>query len=92
MRKQELIHIHCLLAVTRRHLAEGNEVEIPAAAFETYDSQDVRPTAIAKRKDVHAEAIGHLLDGFAVTFTAHRGSADGPTVSSESPGSSTSKS
>ncbi|MBX0325274.1 UPF0058 family protein [Halomicroarcula sp. F13] len=92
MRKQELIHIHCLLAVIRRHLVKGNEVEIPADAFETYDSQDVGPAAIAERKDVHAEAVGHLLDGVAVTFATHRSSADEPTVSAESPGSSTSKS
>ncbi|QIO24547.1 UPF0058 family protein [Haloarcula sp. JP-L23] len=91
MRKQELIHIHCLLAVIRRYLAESDDIQIPANAFETYDSQDIGPTAIAERKDVHAVAVDHLLDGFDVILTPQRSSGDGSTVSAESPGSSTSK-
>jgi hypothetical protein len=72
MRKQELIHIHRLLVVTRNHLADQADIEIPADAFDEYDEHEVGPTAIAKRKEAHKEAVEHLLDGVHTTLTTQR--------------------
>jgi hypothetical protein len=84
MRKQELIHIHGLLVVTRRHLAEEADIEIPNGTFDGYDDYGVRPTAIAERKSAHKEAVDRLLDGFRTTLSIHKKSADALTPSSES--------
>lgn len=84
MRKQELIHIHGLLVVTRLHLAEQANIEIPDEAFDGYDGYGVGPTAIAERKDAHKEAVDQLLDGFRTTLTTHKKSTDALTPSSES--------
>ncbi|MBX0326007.1 UPF0058 family protein [Halomicroarcula sp. F13] len=84
MRKQELIHIHSLLVVTRQHLAEQADIEIPADAFDGYDDSGIGPTAIAERKDAHKAAVHQLLDGFQTTLNTHKKSADALTPSSES--------
>jgi hypothetical protein len=83
MRKQELIHIHGLLLVTRRHLAAQERVEIPADAFDEYDDFGVGPTAIAKRKDAHKAAVDRLLAGLHSTLGTQRGTADASATSSE---------
>lgn len=64
VRKQELIHLHALLALARRHLEECEDIEIPPDGFEAYDCQDVAPTAIDARKHRHRQAVVRLLDGF----------------------------
>lgn len=84
MRKQELIHIHGLLAVTRQHLADREEIEIPADAFNAYDDYGVGPTAITKRKDAHKKAVDCLLDGLYTTLTAQQKVANAPSTASES--------
>lgn len=84
MRKQELIHIHGLLVVTRRHLADRGDIEIPDDAFDGYDDYGVGPTAIDERKDAHKEAVHQLLDGFRRTLTTQKKSTDALTPSSES--------
>lgn len=78
MRKQELIHIHDLLAVTRDHLDDEGELDPPADAFDAYDDYGVGPTAIAKRKEAHKTAVDHLLDGLQATLTAQRKIANAP--------------
>lgn len=78
MRKQELIHIHGLLVVTREHLADQDEIEIPTDAFDAYDDFGVGPTAIAKRKDAHIEAVEYLLDGLHTTLTTQQKVANAP--------------
>ncbi|MBX0298200.1 UPF0058 family protein [Haloarcula nitratireducens] len=88
MRKQELIHIHCLLAVTRDHLADQEAIEIPIDAFDVYDDSEVRPTAIAKRKEAHKKAVDQLLAGFQITLTTQQRSADALSSSLKSSDSS----
>lgn len=84
MRKQELIHIHGLLVVTRRHLADQADIEIPDEAFDEYDDYGVEPTAIAERKDAHKEAVDQLLDGFRTTLANRKKRAATLSPSSES--------
>jgi hypothetical protein len=84
MRKQELVHIHSLLVITRHHLAEQADMEIPDDAFDSYDDNGVGPRAIAKRKDAHKESVYLLLDGFRRMLTTHKKSEDALTPSSES--------
>lgn len=80
MRKQELIHMHGLLVVVRQHLAEQDDIEIPTGAFDAYDDYGVGPTAIAKRKDVHKEAVDRLLEGLQMALTTQQGAANAPTT------------
>lgn len=84
MRKQELVHLHGLLVVIRGHLAEREDVEIPAGAFDVYDSYGVEPTAISERKDAHKEAVDRLLAGLHTTLAATREGADSPDRSTDS--------
>lgn len=84
MRKQELIHIHGLLVVTRRYLADQGDGEIPEAPFEEYDDYGVGPAAIAERKDTHKEAIDQLLIGLLTTLGTHETGANASSGSSES--------
>ncbi len=60
MKKQELIHLHGLLAQVRNHYEEtqGDEVD-----HENYDELGVRPTSIHKSKTDHKEAVFALADG-----------------------------
>lgn len=67
MRKQELIHIHGLLVEVRRYFDDRDE--IPADAFDAYDTYGVTPTALHRHKDAHKEAIEHLLEGIDTTLT-----------------------
>ncbi|QIO24161.1 UPF0058 family protein [Haloarcula sp. JP-L23] len=76
MRKHELVHIHGLLVLVRRHLAEQEEIAIPTDAFDVYDAYGVRPTAIAERKDTHKTAIRHLLTGLNATLATEQSTTD----------------
>ena len=60
MKKQELIHLHGLLAQVQNHYEErtGNTVE-----HDEYARINVRPTSIHKSKDDHKEAVFALADG-----------------------------
>jgi hypothetical protein len=89
---RKLIHIHGLLAVTREHLAGQDETEIPTDAFDAYDDCGVGPTAIAKRKDAHKEAVEYLLDGIHTVLTTQQMDANAPTPSSEPIDTSTAQS
>lgn len=51
MRKQELIHLHGLAVAVRGHLKQADD--LPAAAFERYDTFGVGPAAIHRRKGDH---------------------------------------
>lgn len=76
MRKQELVHFHRLLVEIRWYLAEQEEIEIPAGAFDTYEDCEVKPTALTERKAAHEEAVDHLLEGLQTTVAAQRTTAD----------------
>jgi len=59
MKKQELIHLHGLLAEVSSYVEEQNgSIELTA-----YESQTVRPTSIHKSKTSHKEAVFALMEG-----------------------------
>ncbi|SEN78203.1 hypothetical protein SAMN05216388_100533 [Halorientalis persicus] len=60
MKKQELIHLHGLLAQVQNHYEErtGNEVE-----HDEYERVSVRPTSIHMSKDDHKDAVFALAGG-----------------------------
>ncbi|MFB6166231.1 MAG: UPF0058 family protein [Haloarculaceae archaeon] len=60
MKKQELIHLHGLLAQVQNHYEErtGNVVE-----HDEYAEISVRPTSIHMSKDDHKDAVFALADG-----------------------------
>ena len=60
MKKQELIHLHGLLAEVRKHheARTGTSVE-----YESYESLGVRPTSIHQSKTDHKAAVFALADG-----------------------------
>jgi hypothetical protein len=60
MKKQELIHLHGLLAEVRNHYEERAETEI---GHERYTELGVRPTSIHKSKTDHKDAVFALADG-----------------------------
>ncbi|MDX1746564.1 MAG: UPF0058 family protein [Halobacteriales archaeon] len=60
MKKQELIHLHGLLAEVRSHYEQSIGTEIDD---EDYQSLGVRPTSIHKSKTDHKAAVFALADG-----------------------------
>ena len=60
MKKQELIHLHGLLAEVRNHYEQSNGTEIDD---EHYRELGVRPTSIHKSKTDHKAAVFALADG-----------------------------
>ncbi|WP_254544336.1 UPF0058 family protein [Halomarina pelagica] len=60
MKKQELIHLHGLLAQVRDHYQQQMETNIE---HETYDELGVRPTSIHKSKTEHKRAVFALANG-----------------------------
>lgn len=59
MKKQELIHLHGLLAEVRKQCEAWNE----NTDLETYESLGVKPTSIHRSKTDHKEAVFALADG-----------------------------
>lgn len=68
MRKQELLHVHQLLALLREELAAREPV--PEDAFAAYDDFGVSPFAFDHAKEDHEAAIALLVDGFDAVFAA----------------------
>ncbi|PSP82133.1 metal-binding protein [Halobacteriales archaeon QS_1_68_17] len=66
MKKQELIHLHGLLAQVESHFEErtGGSVE-----HEEYSRLGVRPTSIHKSKTDHKAAVFALADGITSEMT-----------------------
>jgi hypothetical protein len=60
MKKQELIHLHGLLAQVQNHYEEqtGDDVE-----HDEYDTLGVQPTSIHKSKTDHKDAVFALARG-----------------------------
>jgi hypothetical protein len=66
MKKQELIHLHGLLAQAQNHYEEqtGNTVE-----HDRYTTLGVQPTSIHKSKTDHKNAVFALADGITSEMT-----------------------
>ncbi|WP_254525402.1 UPF0058 family protein [Natrinema caseinilyticum] len=60
MKKQELIHLHGLLAEVSNQCAEWNDCQID---LEEYESRGIRPTSIHKSKTDHKAAVFALAGG-----------------------------
>ncbi|MFC6862606.1 UPF0058 family protein [Halomicroarcula sp. GCM10025817] len=60
MRKQELIHLHSLLAQVQNHYEADTGSEV---AQEEYTALGVKPTSIHKSKTDHKDAVFALADG-----------------------------
>jgi hypothetical protein len=65
MKKQELIHLHGLLAQVQDHYEEqtGNEVE-----HDRYATLGVQPTSIHKSKTDHKDAVFALIQSITDEF------------------------
>ncbi len=60
MKKQELIHLHGLLAEVSNQCAEWDNCQID---LEEYESRGIRPTSIHKSKTDHKAAVFALANG-----------------------------
>ncbi len=60
MKKQELIHLHGLLAEVSNQCAEWNDCQID---LDEYESRGIRPTSIHKSKTDHKAAVFALAGG-----------------------------
>ncbi|ELY53078.1 MULTISPECIES: UPF0058 family protein [Natronococcus] len=60
MKKQELIHLHGLLAEVSNQCAEWENCQID---LEEYESRGIRPTSIHKSKTDHKAAVFALAGG-----------------------------
>lgn len=59
LRKQELIHLHGLLAQVRNHYEERAETDIDTSE---YDALNTRPTSVHKNKIDHKKAVFALAE------------------------------
>lgn len=63
MKKNELVHLHSLFHLLKRHLiAEG---AVDEEAFEEYDELSVRPQHVYKAKGHHQEGVRVLATAIA---------------------------
>ena len=69
MKKQELIHLHGLLAEVRNHYEEKQGVEVE---HQEYTELGVRPTSIHKSKTDHKGAVFALASGITDEMTEER--------------------
>ncbi|MFB6251800.1 MAG: UPF0058 family protein [Halobellus sp.] len=60
MKKQELIHLHGLLAEVHTQVESWEDEEVP---LEAYNELGVRPTSIHKSKTDHKAAVFKLVKG-----------------------------
>ncbi|MFB6125237.1 MAG: UPF0058 family protein [Halanaeroarchaeum sp.] len=65
MKKQELIHLHGLLAEVGNYYEELAPTDLD---LDEYESLGVRPTSIHKSKTDHKTAVFALADGITSTF------------------------
>ncbi len=75
MKKQELIHLHGLLAEVGNHFEERDEEPI---TLDKYDSLGVRPTSIHKSKTDHKAAVFALVDAITAEMTVTEREAVAP--------------
>lgn len=60
MKKQELIHLHGLLAEVSNYCRETNDAPVD---LENYHTLGIRPTSIHKSKTEHKDAVFALTHG-----------------------------
>ncbi len=65
MKKQELIHLHGLLAEVHTQVESWEDEEVP---LEAYNELGVRPTSIHKSKTDHKDAVFRLITGITGSF------------------------
>ena len=65
MKKQELIHLHGLLAEVHTQVESWEDEEVP---LEAYNELGVRPTSIHKSKTDHKDAVFRLITGITDSF------------------------
>ena len=67
MKKQELIHLHGLLAEVGNHFEQCTGESLP---LDQYESMGVRPTSIHRSKTDHKAAVFALAGGLTDSMTA----------------------
>ena len=77
MKKQELIHLHGLLAEVRNHYEQSQATEVDD---ERYRELGVRPTSIHKSKTDHKAAVFALADGITSEMEAETEQPVSPTA------------
>ena len=65
MKKQELIHLHGLLAEVSAHCKSTDDVSID---LEDYRALGIRPTSIHQSKTDHKRAVFALADGITTSL------------------------
>ena len=65
MKKQELIHLHGLLAEVHTQVESWDENDV---SLEAYNELGVRPTSIHKSKTDHKDAVFRLISGITASF------------------------
>ena len=66
MKKQELIHLHGLLAEVSNQCAEWDDCQLD---LEQYETEGIRPTSIHKSKTDHKAAVFSLAGGITKHMT-----------------------
>jgi hypothetical protein len=69
MKKQELIHLHGLLAEVSNHFENRMDQQIDCSE---YEDQSVRPTSIHKSKTEHKDAVFALAKGITGAIEGER--------------------
>ncbi|MEY7848082.1 UPF0058 family protein [Natrarchaeobius sp. A-rgal3] len=77
MKKQELIHLHGLLAEVSNQCAEWNNCQID---LEEYESRGIRPTSIHKSKTDHKAAVFALAGGITTNMRGDEQEVVAPTA------------
>ncbi|WP_327052425.1 UPF0058 family protein [Halomicrococcus gelatinilyticus] len=77
MKKQELIHLHGLLAEVGNHYEETNDESI---TLDEYNSLGVRPTSIHKSKTDHKAAVFALSKAITSSMEATEQETVAPTA------------
>ena len=77
MKKQELIHLHGLLAEVCNHYEQMAQCDVEHA---DYSELGVRPTSIHKSKTDHKAAVFALADGITEEMEAETEPAVSPTA------------
>jgi hypothetical protein len=75
MRKDELVHLHTLLALVREEYERRDDP--PPGTFEACDDLDVTPVAVYGSKADHQRAVKTLARGLATAVESRSGSRSG---------------
>lgn len=75
MRKDELVHLHTLLALVREEYERRDDPQ--SGRFEAYDDLDVTPVAVYGSKAGHQRAVQTLARGLATAVESGSGSKPG---------------